>query len=141
MGKFREHGVMLYLSPELYVGFVKVQADKSLGRSYAALLCFNEGLRKLGYITDEVYEVHKKKYSEPLVQGKTRPLTIEELREQEKIGQLEKHFSEVSKQWPNLCEKARLAHITKAKQYVNEVSNAKLVLALENGNNESEVMS
>jgi len=141
MGRFKEHGVMLYLSPELYVGFIKLQADKDLGRSYAALLCFNDGLHRLGYTTKEVYEVHKKKYSEPLIQKKAKPLTIDELREKEKTEELERHFSQVVRQWPKLRDEAKRAHITKAKQYLNKVSNAERVLALEDGHSESEVMS
>ena len=41
---FREHGVMLYLDKALYKAFIRLQADKGLGRSYAGLLPFVEGL-------------------------------------------------------------------------------------------------
>ena len=37
---FREHGVMLYLDKTLYKAFIRLQADKGLGRSYAGLLPF-----------------------------------------------------------------------------------------------------
>jgi len=67
MGKFKEHGVLMYLSNPLYLGFVKLQADKGLGRSFAALLPFVEGLYAMGYITERVYEQHKKRYSQPLI--------------------------------------------------------------------------
>ena len=66
MGKFREHGVLIYLSPELYLGFVKLQADKSLGRSYAGLNAFTRGLFEMGYISEEVYEKHMRRYNVPL---------------------------------------------------------------------------
>lgn len=40
MGDFREHGVMLYLDKVLYKAFIRLQADKGLGRSFArAIVC------------------------------------------------------------------------------------------------------
>lgn len=134
MGKFREHGVMLYLSPELYVGFVKLQADKGLGRSYAALLCFIEGLHKFGYVTKEVHERHKEKYSLPLVQQKSKPLTKEEFEKQQKLEEWEKRFSRAIQQWNTMNKKAREYYIEKAKKLCTNISNAELILALANDN-------
>jgi len=65
-GRFKDHGVLLYLSKDLYRGWLKLQVDKDLGRTYAGLLLFTEGLYQLGYINKEVYEQHQKKYSQPL---------------------------------------------------------------------------
>lgn len=73
MRKFKEHGVLIYLSNELYLGFVKLQADKGLGRSFAGLLPFVEGLYSMGYISEEVYKRHQKRYSQPLVKDKKLP--------------------------------------------------------------------
>lgn len=75
MGDFREHGVMLYLDKTLYRAFIKLQADKGLGRSYAGLLPFTEGLFHLGYLSKQDHEEHVAKYSQGL---------IEESREQPK---------------------------------------------------------
>jgi hypothetical protein len=30
---FKEHGLMLYLTPSLYLGFIKLQGEKELGRA------------------------------------------------------------------------------------------------------------
>ena len=65
-GGFSEHKVMLCLNKDLYRAFVKLQADKDLGRSYAGLLPYVEGLYHLGYLSKEVYEKQFAKYSEPL---------------------------------------------------------------------------
>jgi hypothetical protein len=131
MGDFREHGVRLYLDKVLYKAFIRLQADRGLGRSFAGLLPFTEGLYRLGFITQGDYEEHIRKYSQELVEAK--PLGLEQLKEQEKIRRLDKFYSEVLKQWPTLSEKTRRAHIARAKEVAEKVPNAKLVLALANG--------
>jgi hypothetical protein len=114
----------MYLSPELYVGFIKLQADKSLGRSYAALLPFIEGLYSLGYITQEVYEVHKKRYSSPLLAQKTLPEILDPQTEQ-----LNKAMGMAADQWD-------LHHnVEWRRDWINtatlhpELPNSKLILA------------
>jgi hypothetical protein len=67
MGDFKEHGLMLFLGRESYVGFIKLQADKGLGRSFAGQLAFNTGLYNLGYLSKEDYEQLAKKYSQGLI--------------------------------------------------------------------------
>jgi len=66
MGKFREHSLMLYLSKELYIAHIKVQADKRLGRSFAGLLPYVTGLYYMGYITKPVFLKYQQRYSVPL---------------------------------------------------------------------------
>jgi len=128
MGKFKEHGVMIYLDRELYLGFIRLQAEKGLGRSYAGLLPFVEGLYQMGFITQDVYETHKAKYSEPLVTKKQ--LTLPQLKQKQTIEEITKEFSEVIKQWDSMKPKAKKYYIEKAEQYKDKVPNAKLVLAL-----------
>lgn len=96
MGSFREHGVLIYLSKDLYLGFIKLQADKSLGRSYAGLLLFTEGLFRMGYISKEVYAEHIKKYSQPLSEEEGPVSTLEEQRALEKKNLL---FKGILEQW------------------------------------------
>lgn len=128
LGKFREHGVMLFLDGELYTGFIKLQADRGLGRSFAGLLPFVEGLHNLGYITQEVYEEHKRKYSQPLVAEK--PLTMKQLKKKENISKLTAAFSNVIKQWATMNVKSKNYWVEKAKEYRDTIPNAKLVLGL-----------
>ena len=71
--KFREHGVMLFLDGELYHAFSKLQADKCLGRSFAGLRIFTEGVYILGYISKDCYKAHVEKYEEPLYREESKP--------------------------------------------------------------------
>jgi hypothetical protein len=128
MPTFREHGLMLYLSKELYMGFIKLQAEKGLGRSYAGLLPFIEGLYKLGYISQEVYEVHKRRYSKSLTDDDTP--TLEKLENKAEHDRLVKQFSDVLKQWPTMKAKAKTYWIKKAREHHATIPNAKLILEL-----------
>ncbi len=75
--KFREHGVMLFLDGELYYAFSKLQADKCLGRSFAGLRAFTEGIYRLGYISKDSYEAHVEKYEVPLFIEESKPVIKE----------------------------------------------------------------
>jgi hypothetical protein len=98
LGNFREHGIMIYLSKDLYVGFIKLQADRRLGRSYAGLLPLTEGLYSLGYISKTVYEEHIKKYSQPLTDEKP-VLSLEQEKEKKFLEQKNKQFKGMVEQW------------------------------------------
>ena len=129
--KFNEHGILMYLSNQLYIGFVKLQADKGLGRSYAALLPFVEGLYKMGYITEKVYLKHKEKYSQPLI-GKTPRQQRIDQQHQQHLDDMAKQFRMVIEQWHfHPDPEWRKSWIQKATKYKDKVPNAKLVLALE----------
>jgi len=124
---------MMFLSRELYVAFIKLQADKELGRSFAALLPFTEGLYRMGYISEEVYEAHKKRYSEPLTKEsaaqKNQRLRKERKAEKE-TEQLNKQFGMVADQWESHTSKEwRSLWIKRAKQHL-DIPNAKLILEL-----------
>jgi len=64
--KFKQHRFILCLDSPLYMSVVKFQAENELGRSYAALRIFIEGLKALNLISQDLYEYYRKKYSEPL---------------------------------------------------------------------------
>lgn len=61
-----DHIIRIYLDSPLYFKFIEFQAENKLGRSYACLLIFIEGMRSLGLIDDEVYAFYKQRYSKPL---------------------------------------------------------------------------
>lgn len=89
---FREHGVMLFLSNPLYLGFIKLQADKGLGRSYAGLLPFVEGLYRMGYLSKEDYEIYFKKYSQGLTKKTEKNNeSYAEIQEKTELEKLEQH--------------------------------------------------
>lgn len=101
MGSFREHGVLIYLSKDLYKGYIRLQADKGLGRSYAGLLPFTEGLFRLGYISKEVYEEYIRKYSQPLdMKEPLAPvLTLEQQKGKQLLEAKDKQFKGIIDQW------------------------------------------
>ena len=98
----KPHGFLVYLPPELYLGIVKLQADKQLGRVYPVLLAITEGLYNLGYISKEVYEVYSKKYSEKLIKEKVNLPTP---KEQMEIAKLSESFRNVIKNWSEVKNK------------------------------------
>jgi hypothetical protein len=124
MGDFREHGVMLYLDRTLYRAFIKLQADKDLGRSYAGLLPFVEGLYAMGYIDEQVYVQHKERYSAPLIVDKPLQHFVDKEDEQ-----LNKTLEMVAEQWgSHQNQEWRQRWINTAEQHPT-LSNSKLVLA------------
>jgi len=123
---FQEHKVMLFLSKELYVAFIKLQADRGLGRSFAALLPFVEGLHSMGYISEEVYREHVNRYSKPLIVQTTLAEATDV-----QADQLNKTMGMVADQWAtHLNPEWRRGWLETARQH-SELSNAKLILALE----------
>lgn len=129
MGSFKEHGVLIYLSKELYTGFIRLQADKGLGRSYAGLLPFTEGLFRMGYISKEVYEEHVKKYSKPLESEKQ--VSLEQLKEQQFLEQRDRQLKGMLDQWdehpgPEWREKVFVF----AEKYADRLQSARDILAL-----------
>ena len=126
MGNFREHGVLLYLDKTLYKAFIKLQADKGLGRSYAGLLPFVEGLYQLGYLSKEEYKIHFQKYNTPLTE-EPKPLTKQQMQEREKLKQLTKTFRMILEQWETASDKSKQYYIRKAEQY-KQLPEAKEIL-------------
>lgn len=135
MGDFREHGLMLYLGKDAYLGFIKLQADKGLGRSFAGQLAFIEGLFRLGYFNKEAYERLTERYSEALV-DEPRQLTKEELQAKTQLQQLEGQFSEVKSQWEKISKKSQDFWLKKARAHP-EVANSRLVISKANGSDET----
>jgi len=112
----------------LYVVFIRLQADKTAGRSYAGLPPFVEGLFYIGCINREVYEKHVQKYSDKLI-GK-KQLTIAESQETEKNAQLARCFKAVAEQWETLRRKQCATHLKKALSARGRVPEAGLIIQL-----------
>ncbi len=125
---FQEHKVMLFLDKDLYVAFIRVQADKAVGRSYAGLLPFVEGLYHMGYIKRDVYEKHMLKYSDTLISKKQ--LTLAETLEMEKNIQLARFFKAVAEQWETLKPEQRAQHLKRALTARAKVPQAELIINL-----------
>jgi Zn-dependent protease with chaperone function len=98
MGDFKEHCLRLYLDKTLYKAFVRLQADKGLGRSYAGLLSLVEGLFHLGYLKKEDYEKHFERYSEELAE-EPKPATRKESEDGQELEKMRETFESVLDQW------------------------------------------
>lgn len=123
---------MLYLSKELYVGFIKLQADRRLGRSFAGLLPLTEGLYKLGYISKEVYCEHIEKYTKPLGSEDLRPaLSLERQKEALSLQRTESQLCGMLEQWDLHPDPVwRKKTIELAKDYADKLPSARKILQL-----------
>lgn len=117
---FSEHCYKLFLNRKLYLATVKLQADLGLGRSYSVMLPFVEGLHSMGYLGDADYEVYKARYSVSLEQEAEIPTWKREKKvetKENKDRQLNRHYSEVLKQWSKLSSEAQTIHLKKAEEH------------------------
>lgn len=131
---FNEHGVLIYLNPSLYMAFIKLQGDKELGRSYAGLLAFNEGMHSLKYISDKEYEANKAKYSQKIVNAEPeKPLTSQELNAKKEQDAMSRAFSGVLQQWnlPHNDPRWKEKWIQKAQVWKDKIPSANMILDLE----------
>lgn len=137
MSQIREHGLLLYLKPEILSAFQKYQAARDLGRSYAGLQLLLKGLYDEGFFSKEKYEELSGSYSSTLAHPE--PPSPEQKEKQVQRNQLETQFQGVltTGLW-KLSEKARLYWIQKARENP-EVPNARRILDLANtGKGESQ---
>jgi hypothetical protein len=81
------HILRLFLDSPLDVALTQYQALNKLGRSYAGLLVFIEGLRKLNFISEVVYQHYRERYMKPL---QTNPIIDAPLVAKRKEGDFEK---------------------------------------------------
>jgi hypothetical protein len=128
MSGFNEHKVMLFLNPDLYTAFVKLQADRGLGRSYAGLLPFVEGLYRMGYLSQDVYEAQVKRYSEPLIQKKP---TQQDIFEKQDVMKADKTIKSIIEQFANHKQNpAWLQSVRKYAERFSQLDSAKTLLGM-----------
>lgn len=129
MRKYKEHGVLIYLNNPLYMGFIKLQADKGLGRSFAGLLAFSTGLFQMGYISKGEYLRFKARYSTPL-DKEPQQLTLPETPMQNELNKIDKMLGQALAQWDiHPDKKWRQTWIKKAIEN-GDLPNAKKLLVL-----------
>lgn len=129
MSQIREHGLLLYLKPDILSAFQKYQAARDLGRSYAGLQLLLKGLYDEGFLAPEKYEQLRAPYSSTLVHPE--PPSPEQKEKQVQRNQLEAQFQGVlSIGLGKLSEKARKHWIQKARENP-EVPHAKQILKLD----------
>ncbi len=125
---FKDHGLMLYLDKTLLIRFNQLKADKTLGRSFAGLLAFVEGMHTMGFLDKDEYERYKKRYSVPL-DAEPQQVRLEETKQIQERKKLAKMFTDVREQW-KLHEdpKWRRTWVQKAREH-GELDEAKQLLA------------
>ena len=101
--------MQLFLDSPLDVAVTQFQALHKLGRSYAGLLIFIEGLSKLNLINEVVYQHYKARYMQPLkTLPEEEPARTKQKEEQQQILQKDrKQLRDVTDQFPALQPKAR----------------------------------
>lgn len=129
---FREWKVMLCLNKELYRAFIKVQADKDLGRSYAGLLPFVEGLYHMGYIAQDVYEKNVKHYSEPLIKKEEVPESPEQKQARVSLESEDTIFKETIAQFSLHAQNSQwlLKWQQKAEKFQSRLDSARTLLSM-----------
>ena len=107
--KENPHILRLFLDSPLDVALTKYQATNTLGRSYAGLLVFIEGLRRLDLIGEVVYQHYKSRYLRPLpTLPVEEPAARWQREEQQKtLQQIRKKLRDVIDQFTALQPKAR----------------------------------
>jgi hypothetical protein len=132
----REHGLLLFMPSELNIAFIKFQAEKELGRSYAGLYLLNDALFRHGCISQETYKIYEQKYGEKLVKAKeveSKPLMKVKMEEDQKLKDLDKQFKNAVDQWelhPSI--EWRRKWVKLAEKWKDKIPNAKLVLEFAN---------
>ncbi|MEM2999182.1 MAG: hypothetical protein QXX34_01475 [Candidatus Bathyarchaeia archaeon] len=107
-----------------------MQADKELGRSYAGLLPFVEGLFHLGYLSKDDYEKYVQKYTQGLKE-EPKPLTLEQLKEKQLLEHKERYFQSVLEQWDlHPDSEWRAKKLAEAKQWKDRVESARRLLVV-----------
>jgi hypothetical protein len=133
---FSEHVYRLCLDFRLYSATIKLQSDMGLGKAYAGMLPFVEGLHSLGYLQDEDYELYRNKYSVSLedAHNNKNKSPVQILKEQSRANYRRTqndYFGEALKQWAHMKPKAKKYYLKKASDPENKtLKNAKLLLEL-----------
>jgi hypothetical protein len=103
----KPHALTLFLDSPLCVALTQFQATNKLGRSYAGLLIFIEGLRKLNLINEVVYQHYKNRYMLPLrtMIEEENPLVAKQ--KEVEFEKTRKQLQQVIEQFPTLKPKTQ----------------------------------
>jgi hypothetical protein len=102
-----------------------------LGRSYAGLLPWVEGMYRMGYLSQKEYEVNAKRYSEPLEKDAECNL-LEVKRERELLQRKDKIFKGMIEQFNLHADKPRwrLKVGEDAERFKDSLASARTLLSL-----------
>lgn len=103
----KPNALMLFLDSPLCVALTQYQALNKLGRSFAGLLIFVEGLRKLELINEVVYQHYRNRYMKPLrtLIEEESPLVAKQ--KEEELEKARKQLQQVIEQFSKLKPKTQ----------------------------------
>jgi len=139
---FSEHVYKLCLDYRLYTAAIKLQSDLGLGKAYAGMLPYVEGLYSMGYLDKETYELYRNKYSVTLEDehNNKNKSPVQIMTEQTRAAECKaqnKYFGEALRQWSTMKPSSKQYYLKKATEEDNrKLKNARLLLEL--GAQESE---
>jgi hypothetical protein len=132
------HPVMF--TAELEMALVKLQAELEIGKSPAVLYLVVQGAFRLGYLSQEDYDLLIKRYSRKLVdvtrekragrENRNIPvLTLEKQKEQQFLDQKDRQFKGQLDQWQTHPSKEwRQKVLVDARKYVDKLPSAKALV-------------
>jgi hypothetical protein len=107
---YRQNVHRVMFTAELEIALVKLQAKLEIGKNYGVLYMVVEGAFRLGYLSQEDYDLLIKRYSRKLVDvtkekraqresSHVPVLTLEKQKEKQQLDQKDKQFQGMLEQW------------------------------------------
>jgi len=127
----QDHIFKLCLPPELYLGVIKFQAEKEIGRPFAGLLLLTKAAYQEHLISQDVYETLTYRYSRKLVTEDSiqSKKSLGQLQEDQKIKNKNQQFGNVLSQWHlHPDQKWRQAWLEQAEEWKTRCPNARILL-------------
>lgn len=136
-----DHTVPLHLAPELRSGLIKYMEKHDLDKQFAALCLLTKSLHSEGFLSKEAYDFYLARYSKtvssmsPMMQQQSKPLTLDELKIQQKIEEKTRYFQAILKgEWQaHPSPEWRKKVIVIAEEWKDRVPQARYVLDLGSG--------
>jgi hypothetical protein len=135
-----DHTVPLHLAPELRSGLIKYMEKHDLDKQFAALCLLTKSLRSEGLLSEEAYNFYMARYSKTVssmspMNQQTKPLTLDELKVQQKLDEKTRYFQAILKgEWTtHPSPEWRKKVLVIADEWKDRVPQARLVLDLGGG--------
>jgi len=126
----KEHAAILYLNPPMRLATYKIQAFMELGPSFAHLYIYNEGLHAMGQLSEQEYQINKLRYSKKLVEAPVQPLTREQIKEKQRLEEMQRTIQAVMTEWDNPKRNTewREKWLRQAEKYKDQIPEAKQLI-------------
>jgi hypothetical protein len=141
----REHIHPVFLSASHYIAVAKLYGSLEIGKSASILLALNEGLYRLGVLSQEDYESldrrYRRKLRDVILERQSRResshvpvLTIEQTKEKQLLETKDKQLKGVLEQWDSHPDPQWRAKVfAEAERFKDKLESARLLLARREG--------